>query len=95
MHGYIYFDFRSEWRKVNFRHCKFLPIYVRFAKSTMPKFTPKVPLAHALHLPAMLSIVAAHPRFSLSGCVKRVDFYTKLLTRHSSGSASPSTEFIR
>ena len=59
----------------------------------MPILMPKAPVAHALPVfGAMLSIVAAHPRFSLSGCAGRVDSSTKFLTRRCSGSASPPTE---
>ena len=62
----------------------------------MPKFASKVPLAHALLvLPAMLCVVAARPRFVLSGCAERVGFGTKVLTRRCSGSASPPTELTR
>jgi len=62
----------------------------------MPILVPKVPLAHALPvLSAMLSIVAAHPRFGPGGFAKRACSSTKVLTRHCSGSASPTTEFIR
>ena len=49
----------------------------------MPKFTPKVPLAHApLVLPDMLSIAAALLRFSLLGCPTNAYSSTKVLTRH-------------
>lgn len=52
----------------------------------MPKFTPKVPLAQALSVvPAMLFVVAAHPRFSLPGCAGLVGSSTKVLTRRYSG----------
>ncbi len=69
---------------------------VRFAKSTMPNFMPKVPLAHALPvLPAMLSIVAAHPCFSLPGCAERVSSSTRVLTRRCIGSPSAPTELTR
>ena len=69
---------------------------VRFAMSPMPNFMPKVPLAHARPmLPAMLCVVAAHPRFGLPGCAKRVGSGIKVLTRRCSGSASPPTELQR
>ena len=52
----------------------------------MPKFMPKVPLAHALPvLPAMLCVAPAHPRFGLGGFAKRAGFTPMRLTRRYSG----------
>lgn len=73
----------------------------------MPNFIPKLPLAHALlALPAIffvavvilsgvLSLVRAHPRFRPQRFARRAGFGLGVLTRHSSGSAAPPTEFRR
>ena len=62
----------------------------------MPNFMPKEPLAHALlALPAMLSIVAAHPRYGSQWVARRAGFTPDVLTRHCSGSATPPTELFR
>ena len=61
-------------------------IYVIFVKSTIPKYTFKMLLAHALPaLTAMLCVAAAHLRFKLSGSTTNACSTTQLLTRRCIG----------